>query len=178
MISAKKIATFMTFASCSLLSFNVLAVSDADITKDINSKIESTETTSKSKIDVTTKQGVVTLKGNLQTEGEASSAVESANSIDGVKDVDTENLMVKNSSHPYRDAYLTAKVKGSFVRAKLFGDKPVAVTSINVETKNGVVYLTGTADNKNLVATAETLAKEIKGVKSVKSTVEIKANNT
>lgn len=70
--------------------------------------------------------------------------------------------------------YITAKIKGVFIREKLFGDKPMYVTGIHVETKEGVVYLTGKADNQAQIDSAISLAKSIKGVMDVNSTVEIK----
>lgn len=152
---------------------NVFAVSDSDISATVSKKIHANKVTSASKIDVSTKHGVVFLSGTVQTEGEASSAIETANSVPGVKDVNNDELLVKNGSQPYTDAYITAKVKGAYVREKLFGDKAVDVSGVSVETKDGIVYLTGTAATKAQAESAVSLAKEIKGVKEVKSKVVV-----
>lgn len=173
MSTVNKIVTLAILTASTLCSLQAFAISDSDITSEVKNKIQSNATTTNSQIDVSTKKGIVNLSGNVQTEGEASSAIETANSITGVKDVDTDHLMVNNGSQPYKDAYITSKVKGTFLREKIFGDKPVDAMSINVETKDGVVYLTGTAQNKAQENTAIKIAKTIKGVKDVNSTVVV-----
>lgn len=173
MRAVSKLVALAIFAAGTLSSVQAFAVADSDITSTIKAKIQANTTTSASKINVSTKQGVVNLSGNVQTEGEASSAIETANSVNGVKDVNTDKLLVNNGSQPYKDSYITAKVKGSFLREKVFGDKPVAAVSVNVETKDGVVYLTGTAQNKSQETTAIKIAKAIKGVKDVVSKIVI-----
>jgi len=60
-----------------------------------------------------------------------------------------------------------------FIQQKLFGDKDVAAISIIVETNDGVVSLSGTADNQHQINNAIKIAKSIKGVKEVKSIVKI-----
>jgi hyperosmotically inducible protein len=68
-------------------------------------------------------------------------------------------------------------VKGMFIQEKLFGDKDIAAITIKVETVDGVVSLSGTADNKQQADNAIKLAKSVKGVKDVKSTIEISTNS-
>lgn len=174
MANVNKIALALTIAALTFGSTQVFAVTDSDITDNVKSKISADQTTAGSNIGVSTNRGIVTLTGNVQTEAEADAAIENANSVSGVKDVDSDKLMVKDSSQPYNDAYITAKVKGSFIREKLFDDKPIAVTTIHVETKDGMVFLTGSVKNKAQETTAIRLAKEIKGVKSVESKLEVK----
>lgn len=173
MMIVNKLSTFLAVSVLSLASMQVFAVSDTDITLAVQQKISSNVITENSGITVTTNSGVVSLSGDVMTENEASTAIESANSVDGVTDVNTDKLMIKNSSQPYQDAFITAKVKGLFIREKLFGDKPISAMSIDVETKNGIVYLTGTADTKEQEATAISLSKGVSGVTDVKSKVVI-----
>ncbi len=71
------------------------------------------------------------------------------------------------------DATITAKVKAEFVREKLFGDKDTAVMSVHVETRDGVVYLTGCADRQEQIDTAVKLSKKVKGVSSVRSDLRL-----
>jgi len=61
------------------------------------------------------------------------------------------------------------------MREKVFGDKPIDVMGIKVETKDGTVMLTGTADSDAQITTAVDLAKKIKGVNDVQSKVTVKA---
>ena len=77
------------------------------------------------------------------------------------------------SQHPVDDSLITTKVKG-----KLIGDKQTRKDNIEIETVDGVVNLTGSAASKANAARAVALAKQVKGVKSVKNNIEIDAANT
>lgn len=80
------------------------------------------------------------------------------------------NGIAANSS----DALIAAKIKGLFVREEIFGKKDTSSPmAISVETKDGVVTLTGTAKDPKQLAQAVTLAKSVDGVKDVKSMVTI-----
>ena len=167
----------MTITPFLLFGSSALAADDAEITKKVKSRISNNSSVSKSDVKVNTDNGVVTLKGDVNTENEANIVIEEAYSVPDVKDVDTKDLSVKGedkSEQPYKDTYITAKVKGSFVREKLFGDKSIDVSEISVETKDGVIYLSGMADTQAQIDTAISLAKKIKDVRNVQSTVEVK----
>jgi hyperosmotically inducible protein len=77
------------------------------------------------------------------------------------------------SAHPVDDSVITTKVKG-----KLLKDKQTRADNIEIETVDGVVNLTGTARSKAKAARAATLARQVKGVKSVKNNVQIAARDT
>lgn len=150
---------------------------DATITNTVKQKFQGDK--SLSMIVIETKNGVVILTGDLKSDTDAHKAIEKAQSVPGVSDVDTEKLTVKGSKeseHPFKDAYITAKVKGIFLRDKLFGDKPISVSTIHVETKEGVVHLSGTVINAGIAKSAVDLAKTVKGVASVESNIKVKAN--
>ncbi len=151
-----------------------VAVDDSVITTKIKAKMVADKATSARNIGVETKAGVVFLSGDVDTDSEAHAAIEIAASTEGVIDVDASKLSVQMSHHPIADSMITAKVKGAFVREKLFGDNPISVTGIHAETKDGVVYLTGIADSAAQSENAEKLAKSVNGVKRVESTVKIK----
>ncbi len=67
------------------------------------------------------------------------------------------------------DAGITAIVKSRF-----FEDKDVAGSSISVETLNGTVMLSGFAKNALERKKAESIARGIKGVTSVKNEIAIR----
>ena len=67
-----------------------------------------------------------------------------------------------DSVQPASDTWITTKVK-----ADLLASPGVSGTSINVETVNGVVSLSGKVDSKTHADEAVAIAKKIKGVKSV-----------
>lgn len=66
------------------------------------------------------------------------------------------------------DSAITAQVKSGFV-----SNKNVAAASIKVETLQGVVMLSGFAKSENEKASAETVAKNVKGVKSVENQIVV-----
>jgi hyperosmotically inducible protein len=71
------------------------------------------------------------------------------------------------------DAALTAKVKSAI--ATDVGARTAA--AINIETYRGVVQLTGFVDSKEQAALAETAAKKVTGVRTVKNDVRIKSSS-
>lgn len=152
----------------------VEASSDAAITSTIQEKFAADKSVSDLKILVSSKSGIVTLGGKVNTDEEARKIIEIAESTPGVKDTDTSHLVIEESKQPIMDTFIIAKVNGAFAREKLFGDKDIAVMSINVDSKNGVVYLTGTASTKEQANNAVKIAKSIKGVKHVDSKIEVK----
>lgn len=77
------------------------------------------------------------------------------------------------SAHPVDDSVITTKVK-----AKIVGDKQTRADHVDVETVNGVVDLTGTARSKASAARHVALARQVKGVKSVKNNIQIEPANT
>ena len=67
------------------------------------------------------------------------------------------------------DASITTQVK-----AKMVENKQVDAAAISVETLNGTVMLSGFAKNSTERATAEDIARGVKGVRSVKNAIEVR----
>jgi hyperosmotically inducible periplasmic protein len=67
------------------------------------------------------------------------------------------------------DATLTANVK-----SQLAAQSPALASMVNVETKDGVVTLTGTVDNDSAKSQAEQAAKSVASVKSVVNNLTVK----
>jgi hyperosmotically inducible protein len=149
-------------------------VKDSVITAKIKSKIALDKSLSVFNVDVTTEHGVVTLSGNVDSDTDASAAIELAQSTDGVSDVEAGKLVVKESKHPFSDTAITAKIKGKYIKEKLFGKKDVAAMAISVETNDGVVSLSGDADSQQQADNAVKIAKSVSGVKNVESRIEVK----
>lgn len=72
---------------------------------------------------------------------------------------------MNESKKPVTDTWITTKVK-----ADLLATDNVAGTDVKVETKNGIVTLTGAVATQAEHDKAVAVAKGIEGVKSVKST--------
>ncbi len=62
----------------------------------------------------------------------------------------------------------------TLVKARFFEDKDVAGTSISVEPLNGTVMLSGFAKSSLERTKAETIARGVNGVKSVKNEIAIR----
>ena len=67
------------------------------------------------------------------------------------------------------DATITTQIKGRFIE-----NTAVDAASIKVETLNGVVMLSGFAKNGTERSTAETIARGVNGVKSVRNEVIVR----
>ena len=68
------------------------------------------------------------------------------------------------------DSAITAEVK-----AKMVDNTNVDASAISVETLNGTVMLSGFAKNETEKATAESVTRSVKGVKSVKNSVVVRS---
>jgi osmotically-inducible protein OsmY len=71
-------------------------------------------------------------------------------------------------------AYIDDAGITTLVKSRFFEDKDVAGTSISVETLNGTVMLSGFAKSSLERSKAETIARGVKGVKSVKNEIAIR----
>jgi hyperosmotically inducible protein len=83
--------------------------------------------------------------------------------------------MDKDRSSPkefVKDSVITSKIK-----AEMAKDKEVSAMRIKVDTDaNGVVQLSGTAKSQAEADKAESIAKNVKGVTSVKNDIQIQAS--
>jgi hyperosmotically inducible protein len=71
-------------------------------------------------------------------------------------------------------AYVDDTAVTTSVKARFVDNKEVDASAISVETLNGTVMLSGFAKNMNEKATAESIARNVKGVKSVKNAITIR----
>jgi osmotically-inducible protein OsmY len=81
------------------------------------------------------------------------------------------------SSEPNKEGtgeYIDDSVITTKVKAVIFGDKTLSVAEINVETFKGVVQLSGFVNSQQDINTAMRLAREVKGVVSVKNDMRVK----
>jgi osmotically-inducible protein OsmY len=67
------------------------------------------------------------------------------------------------------DATITTQIKSRYVE-----NKAVDASSIRVETLNGTVMLSGFAKDATEKVTAESIARKVNGVKSVKNEIAIR----
>ena len=70
-------------------------------------------------------------------------------------------------------AYIDDSAITTSVKARFVDNKQVDASSIRVETLNGVVQLSGFAKNATEKSMAESIARNVKGVKAVKNEIAV-----
>jgi hyperosmotically inducible protein len=125
--------------------------------------------------EVDVKDGIVTLRGNATSQLQKDLTTEYAKDVDGVRDVKNEMTVSKTSDktrdtagEKIDDASITAQVK----MALLF-HRSTSALHTKVETKHGVVTLSGKARNAAEKDLVSKLVNDVKGVKSVKNQMTI-----
>lgn len=179
-ILATALATQFAFATQTnvtpIKNNDVVAQNPADdqkVVQTIQDLIHKSPTLSKLNVNVASNKGNVTLTGSVDSDSQVVSLVELSESVIGVSDVDVGNLKVKDSTQPMADALTTAKIKGILIREKLLGEKDIAAMNTVVETKDGVVYLSGVVDNKEQIKNAvDLIKKHVPEVKKVEYSVK------
>jgi len=147
-------------------------VDDSVTTGRVKAALIADPVTKAHQIDVETFKGTVQLNGFVDSAASKERAGEVARGTKGVTKVQN-NLTVNNSDRTaggmVDDGAITAKVK-----AALAGDSRTKAHQVNVETRDGVVQLSGFVDNSEAKATAEELARSVDNVKSVDNELSVK----
>jgi len=149
--------------------------SSATTTATIKSKLLWNSNTEGLDVNVTTKNGVVNLSGTAQSEAAKDLAGMLAKDTDGVRRVDNEIRVntdataaakaqntADDAGEAISDAWITSKIKSSYLLSS-----NLSGLDISVDTKNGVVALSGTAMSSAEKDLAIRTAKNIKGVNEV-----------
>jgi hyperosmotically inducible protein len=153
------------------LAAGACAETDAGITTAVKAKFAADDTVKAYQIDVDTTDKVVTLKGNVESAAAKARAVEIARGTDGVANV-IDNVTVAPATAttpvlPDETAVLTDPAITSAVKLKFAADTTVSALRIDVDTRDGVVTLTGQLRSPTEKDQALKLARETSGVKSV-----------
>lgn len=114
-------------------------------------------------VKVKANDGVVTLTGTVQDENDSALAVDTVENLPGVASVKNE-IVVKPTYPAKSDGWMALKIRG-----QLLVKGNVSAGSTEVAVKDGVVTLTGTAENLAQKELTGIYAREIEGVKSVKN---------
>ncbi|WP_454843646.1 molecular chaperone OsmY [Rahnella aceris] len=145
---------------------------DSAITAKVKSALVDDKAIKSSDISVTTNSGVVTLSGFVGSQAEAEQAVAAATKVEGVKSV-SDKLHTKDSKDQSVKAYAGDSATTASVKAKLLADDIVPSRNVKVETTDGVVQLSGTVKDQAQSDRAESVAKTVDGVKSVKNDLKV-----
>ena len=125
-----------------------------------------------SEINVEVNKGIVQLNGFVDTEKEKAQAEAVAKGVEGVKGVQN-NLAIKSgdstAGSAMDDSGVTAKVKSA-----LIDSSDTKAGDIKVETKAGVVQLSGFVESEAQKTAATKVASGVKGVKSVQNNLSVK----
>jgi hyperosmotically inducible periplasmic protein len=173
-------------------------LSDAWLTAKTKLALLGDDRVSGTAINVDTKDGVVTLKGQVADQAEKQHAVELARKVEGVKDV-RDQLTLKSqsgataSSSPAapgtsgaaapakpNDDQLARQVRAQITQAwpqgqfKAEGDtiKGPRDQKIEVETDDGIVTLKGKVNDVQDIVRAAEAARKVPGVRAVKTKIE------
>lgn len=148
--------------------------SDAWLTAKVKTMLLFHRSVSAVNTNVDTKEGVVTLSGSAQNQAQKDLTTEYIRDVEGVKDVDNR-LSISNKASQARkledridDSSITAQAK----LALLF-HRSTSGLSTHIETRNGVVTLTGSAKSTASKDLAEKIVSDLKGVRSVKNRINV-----
>ena len=108
-----------------------------------------------------------------ESQAQAEEAVKVAKGVEGVTSV-SDKLHVRDSKDTSVKGYAGDTAITSEVKAKLLADDIVPSRKVKVETTDGVVQLSGTVESQAQSDRAESIAKAIDGVKSVKNDLKAK----
>jgi hyperosmotically inducible protein len=138
----------------------------------VKSALISDETADADEINVEVYKGVVQLNGFVDNEKERAQAESVAKGVEGVKGVEN-NLAIKQAKQTtgsvIDDSTITAKVKTALIES---GD--TKAHDIKVETRGGVVQLSGFVETQAQKDAATRVAQAVTGVKSVENGLGIK----
>jgi hyperosmotically inducible protein len=146
-------------------------IDDSTINATVKAELIGNKQTKAHSINVETYKGVVQLSGFVATQAEKDAAGKVAQGVDGVTEV--RNSIAIGADTPMGqkldDSMLTGKVKAALIDAK-----DVSSTNINVETRGGVVQLSGFVSSEAMRDKAGQVAARVNGVKSLDNVLVVK----
>jgi hyperosmotically inducible protein len=147
-------------------------IDDSVLTGKVKAALVADESTKARQIDVETFRGTVQLNGFVDSADAKAAATRVARSVEGVKTVDN-NLKVggtaRTAGEVIDDGVVTTKVK-----AALIAEPTTKAHEINVETREGVVQLSGFVDSNDSKSKAAEVAGRVAGVKQVTNDLRVK----
>jgi hyperosmotically inducible periplasmic protein len=148
-------------------------IDDNTVNASVKAALIGNKTTKAHDINVETYKGVVQLSGFVDTAAEKDEAAKVAAGVDGVKSV-SNNISIGGKTSmgtKLDDTVTTGKVKTALMDAD-----DVKSGQINVETKGGIVQLSGFVSSAAMKEKAGTVAAGVSGVKQVQNALVVKTN--
>ena len=146
---------------------------DSAITAKVKAALVDHDNIKSTDISVKTDQKVVTLSGFVESQAQAEEAVKVVKGVEGVTSV-SDKLHVRDAKEGSVKGYAGDTATTSEIKAKLLADDSGPSRHGKVETTDGVVQLAGTVDSQAQSDRAESIAKAVDGVKSVKNDLKTK----
>lgn len=168
---------------CALLLSFGCAQSDPGLTTSVKTQLAADDQVKARKIDVDTKDRVVTLKGTVESPAEEARALEIARGTKGVASVVDEISVVPPADttatsgrlpDPPIDVNLTDPGLTAEIKTKLLADPYVSGLKIDVDTKDRVVTLKGTVNTQAEKDRALLIAREVKQALRVEDQLTVK----
>ncbi|ELY6291069.1 molecular chaperone OsmY [Cronobacter sakazakii] len=147
---------------------------DSAITAKVKAALVDDEQIKSTDISVKTEKSVVTLSGFVESQAQAEEAVKIAKGVEGVTSV-SDKLHVRDGKDKSVKGYAGDAATTSEIKAKLLADDIVPSRNVKVETTDGVVQLSGHVESEKQSQRAESIAKAVDGVKSVKNDLKVKS---
>ena len=152
----------LLLGSGAALADQVSGKAEMNLAKEIRTKLRADSDLKNNAIDVDVDNGVVTLKGTVDTADERAKA-DALAKVDGVVRVDDQlEVGSKGMKATLADTAITTKLKAEFLT-----DDTVRKGDISVNTNNGVVTLSGTVRSEEARKRAVDLARGQDGVMRV-----------
>ena len=145
---------------------------DSSITAKVKAALVDDENIKSTDISVKTDKKVVTLSGFVESQAQAEQAVSVAKGVEGVSSV-SDKLHVRDGKEKSVSGYAGDAATTSEIKAKLLADDIVPSRNVKVETTDGVVQLSGHVKSDAQSERAESIAKAVDGVKSVKNDLKV-----
>jgi hyperosmotically inducible protein len=146
-------------------------VDDNTINASVKAALIGNKTTKAHDINVETYKGVVQLSGFVDSPEQKDEATKVASEVDGVKSVNNSISVGGKTSMGTKldDTVTTGKVKAALMDAS-----DVKSGQINVETKSGIVQLSGFVDSAAMKDKAGQVAAGVSGVKEVQNALLVR----
>ena len=149
------------------------AVSDSWITSKTKIALYSDERVKGTQVSVDTKNGVVHLRGKVDSNEAKTAAAEVAKGIEGAKSVKNDLQVVAPTARKAVDA--SDKDIAKTVETRLHKD--TNLKKVDVRSDGGVVTLTGEVASLTTSARASEMARGVAGVKAVKNELTVRQAN-
>lgn len=145
---------------------------DAAITTSIKTRLIADKDTKARQINVETSRGVVQLNGFVDSATAKSEAERIASGVDGVTSVENK-LQVRAADHAASTAVDNGELSAR-VDSALAADPRTSALSVDVESRNGEVQLSGYVKSSQERLAAVEVAGKVAGVHKVKDAMDIR----